>query len=236
MTLAVPDVLSHGEITVDGRMPWSSNATFLCTLRLDDEVCQAIYKPARGERPLWDFPSGLYRREIAAYELSEALGWDLVPPTIEREGPHGVGSWQLFINADFEQHHFTIYEKRLDLHDRLRAMCAFDLLANNTDRKSGHVLIGAEGQWQDAIVGIDHGVCFHEEWKLRTVIWEFAFEPFSDLIGAGIQAIANKVPETLLPLLDGTEVDALRDRAQHFATVGQFPSDPTGRRYPWPLI
>ncbi len=236
MTLLVPEVLARGDISIDGRMPWSSNATFLCTLTLEEATCQAIYKPARGERPLWDFPTGLYRREIAAYELSESLGWDLVPPTIERDGPHGIGSWQLFIDADFEQHYFTIHENRLDLHDRLRAMCAFDLLANNTDRKSGHVLIGAPGQWHDQILGIDHGVCFHEDWKLRTVIWEFALEPFSEVVQVGMACIANEISPKMCQLLEPAEIDGLRQRADHFATIGSFPNDPGGRRYPWPLV
>ena len=136
------------------------------------QEAKAIYKPVRGERPLWDFPSGLHRREVAAWELSEYLGWHLVPPTIMRDGPFGEGSLQLFVAADFEQHYFTLYEGRADLHDALRRMCAFDLLANNTDRKSGHCLLGLDGR----IWGIDHGLCFAEDFKLRTVIWEFGGE------------------------------------------------------------
>ena len=132
------DILMAAEIDIEGRMPWSSNATFLVNLEIDGQVeGQAIYKPARGERPLWDFPSGLFRREVAAYRLSHALGWEVVPPTIAREGPHGEGSMQWFVQADFEQHYFTLHEHRPDLHDQLFAMCAFDLMVNNTDRPSG---------------------------------------------------------------------------------------------------
>ena len=127
----------------------------------------------RGERPLWDFPTGLFKREVAAYELSEALGWGLVPRTVLRaEGPLGEGSLQEFVDADFEQHYFTLYEDE-QYHDQLRAICAFDLLANNTDRKSGHCLLGRDGR----IYAIDNGLSFHHEFKLRTVIWEFGGEP-----------------------------------------------------------
>jgi uncharacterized repeat protein (TIGR03843 family) len=128
-------LLECGEVEIEGRLPWSSNATFLTTVRSGDAECRAVYKPGRGERPLWDFPSGLYRREVAAYRLSEALGWGLVPPTLIREGPLGEGSFQLFIEADFEQHYFTLHEDpahraRLEavvLHQRVRAAtCLFD--------------------------------------------------------------------------------------------------------------
>jgi uncharacterized repeat protein (TIGR03843 family) len=149
-------VLQHGEVEVLGRMPWSSNATYLCEVSCGADVRRAIYKPRSGERPLWDFPSVLDHREVAAYELSEALGWDLVPFTILRDGPMGVGSLQQFVDADFEQHYFTLYEAGTH-HDQLRAMCAFDLVGNNTDRKSGHCLLGLDGR----IRGIDHGLMFH---------------------------------------------------------------------------
>ena len=162
-------LLECGDVELEGRLPWSSNATFLATVTSGAEICRAVYKPGRGERPLWDFPHGLYRREVAAYRLSEALGWGLVPPTVLRDGPLGEGSFQLFIAADFEQHYFTLYEQRPDLHPQLMAMCAFDILANNTDRKSGHVLLGPG----DRLWGVDQGLCFSPEFKLRTVIWEF---------------------------------------------------------------
>ncbi len=172
MTDPVRAVLEDGEIEIEGRMPWSSNGTFLVQVTLGDAWTRAIYKPRRGERPLWDFPAGLDRREVAAYELSEALGWNLVPHTVLRDGPLGEGSVQRFVDADFEQHYFTLYEDGRHL-DGMQAMCVFDLLANNTDRKSGHCLVSVG----DELFGIDHGLCFHEEFKLRTVIWEFAGEP-----------------------------------------------------------
>ena len=125
-------LLECGEVEVEGRMPWSSNTTFLATVTDGARSCRAVYKPGRGERPLWDFPHGLYRRELAAYRLSEALGWGLVPPTVIRDGPLGEGSFQLFIEADFEHHYFTLHETRPDLHPQLRTVCAFDIVANST--------------------------------------------------------------------------------------------------------
>ena len=139
-------LLATAEVDIEGRMPWSSNATFLVNLSVDGEpVGQAIYKPLRGERPLWDFEAGLYRREIAAYELSEMMGFHVVPPTIVRDGPLGEGSLQWFVEADHQEHYFTIFEKRPDLHDAMRLMAVLDIVANNTDRKSGHVLLGHDG-------------------------------------------------------------------------------------------
>jgi uncharacterized repeat protein (TIGR03843 family) len=169
-------LLEHAAIDIEGRMPWSSNATFLVNLEHDGDIAQAIYKPLRGERPLWDFEPGLHRRELAAYLLSEAMGIDLVPPTIIRDGPLGEGSLQWFVDADHQQHYFTIHESRGDLHRQLREVAVFDVIANNTDRKSGHVLIDSDGH----IWGIDHGLCFAAEFKLRTVVWEFGGEPVPD--------------------------------------------------------
>ena len=229
---ATATLLQDGELEVLGRMPWSSNATYLSEVRCGDDVMRAIYKPRRGERPLWDFPSGLDHREVAAYELSRALGWDLVPRTILRDGPLGPGSVQAFVDADFEQHYFTLYQNEAH-HDALRAMCAFDLIGNNTDRKSGHVLLSLDG----GIIGIDHGVMFHQEFKLRTVIWEFGGEPVPPHLLAAADALAStSLPEPLAALLDVFERDAVRTRARALVDAGCFPIDETGRRYPWPLV
>jgi uncharacterized repeat protein (TIGR03843 family) len=225
-------LLRDGEIEVDGRMPWSSNATFLVTVRGGDRESKAIYKPVRGERPLWDFPSGLHRREVAAWQLSEYLGWGLVPPTVVREGPFGEGSLQLFVEADFEQHYFTLYEGRTDLHGALRQMCAFDLLANNTDRKSGHCLLGLDGR----VYGIDHGLCFAEDFKLRTVIWEFGGEQVPANVLVDVGRVAECVPLEVATLLDDDEVAALQRRASTLVERGTFPIDTSGHRYPWPLV
>ncbi|MGQ0433522.1 MAG: SCO1664 family protein [Microthrixaceae bacterium] len=225
-------MLEQGELEVVGRMPWSSNATFLADARCGDDTVRVIYKPRRGERPLWDFPSGLDHREVAAYELSEALGWGLVPRTILRDGPLGPGSVQEFVEADVEQHYFTLYEDA-STHDTLRAMCAFDLIGNNTDRKSGHVLRGIDGR----IIGIDHGLMFHHEFKLRTVIWEFGGEPIPANLLRDAAALAEAdLPDPFASLLDVFERDALRTRARALVHAGCFPVDETGRRYPWPLV
>ena len=137
------DVLQTSDIIVLGRMPYSSNATFLVDLSSDDDgdsvIAQGIYKPARGERPLWDFPHGLWKREVAAFELSDHLGWHLVPPTVEREGPLGPGSLQLFVPHDMEQHYLTLREDPRHRH-AFERLCVFDIVSNNTDRKSGHCL------------------------------------------------------------------------------------------------
>lgn len=224
--------LEHGDITIIGRMPHSSNATFLVSVQCGETSMQAIYKPLRGERPLWDFEPGLHRREIAAYLLSQAMGINMVPPTVLREGPLGEGSLQLFIDADVEQHYFTIFEQRKDLHDQLRAMCVFDIVANNTDRKAGHCLLGLD----DKIWGIDHGVCFAADFKLRTVIWEFGGEPLPDHLRAAIEPLIETVPLNIATLLSSDEVSALQERVQWLCEGGAFPIDRSGSRYPWPLV
>ena len=224
--------LEHGDITIIGRMPHSSNATFLVAVQCGETSFQAIYKPLRGERPLWDFEPGLHRREIAAYMLSQAMGINMVPPTVLREGPLGEGSLQHFIDADVEQHYFTIFEQREDLHDQLRAMCVFDIVANNTDRKAGHCLLGLD----DKVWGIDHGVCFAADFKLRTVIWEFGGEPLPDHLRAAIEPLIETVPLNIATLLSSDEVSALQERVQWLCEGGAFPIDRSGSRYPWPLV
>ena len=224
--------LEHGDITIIGRMPHSSNATFLVSVQCGETSFQAIYKPLRGERPLWDFEPGLHRREIAAYLLSQAMGINMVPPTVLREGPLGEGSLQHFIDADVEQHYFTIFEQREDLHDQLRAMCVFDIVANNTDRKAGHCLLGLD----DKVWGIDHGVCFAADFKLRTVIWEFGGEPLPDHLRAAIEPLIETVPLNIATLLSSDEVSALQERVQWLCEGGAFPIDRSGSRYPWPLL
>lgn len=226
------ELLLAGDIEIEGRMPWSSNATFLVELRRGELAGQAIYKPLRGERPLWDFEPGLHRREVAAYRLSEATGLAFVPPTVLRDGPLGEGSLQWFVEVDHQQHYFTIFQHRAELHDALRAVAVFDLLANNTDRKSGHVLIdGADRIW-----GIDHGLCFASDFKLRTVIWEFGGEDIpASLVGA-VAPLAERIPLEVATLLADDEVEAVRRRARRIVEHPVFPVDASGRRYPWPLV
>ena len=226
------DLLARGAITIKGQIARSSNAIFLVEVTLDDATALAVYKPGRGERPLWDFPPGLFKREVAAYLLSEALGWGLVPPTVEREGPRGDGSLQRFVEADFAEHYFTLREDPAQ-HERLKRICLFDLVANNADRKSGHCLLGADG----LIYAIDNALTFHAEPKLRTVIWEFGGKAIPEAMLADLRRVLSAgLPTSLAVLLDPLEQKALLARARAVVEEGKFPLDQSGVRYPWPLI
>jgi uncharacterized repeat protein (TIGR03843 family) len=220
-------------MTVKGRMPGASNATLLVELALDGATGLAVYKPGRGERPLWDFPPRLFLREVAAYALSEALGWGLVPLTVRRhDGPHGEGSLQAFVAADFGHHYFTLVEDPAH-HPALMRICAFDLVANNADRKSGHCLLGPDGR----IAAVDNGLCFHVDEKLRTVIWEFGGAPLPDDVREDLERLARAgAPPALEDLLDAEERAMLRRRAAALAEAGAFPPDDGRGRYPWPLV
>lgn len=226
-------ILREADVEVLGRMPYSSNGTFLVDLHIGDETpAQAIYKPERGEQPLWDFPPHLYKREVAAFLLARQLGWKQVPPTIVRDGPAGIGSLQLFVPADFTEHYFTLFEKR-EYHDDFKQICALDMVANNTDRKSGHVLLGEDGK----IWAIDNGLSFHTEFKLRTVIWEFAGEPLPDFISHPLEKLLDEgLADDLAAMLDAFERDAVLTRARVLLRDAHLPHDPTGRRYPWPMV
>ena len=217
---------------IEMRMPYSSDATFLVSITLQDKTVQAIYKPMRGEKPLWDFAPGLHRREVAAYRLSEAMGLNCVPPTVLRDGPNGEGSVQLLIEANPDEHYFTLFEQRQDLHDQFRAMCALDIVANNTDRKSGHVLVDKDQH----VWGIDHGLCFAEDFKIRTVIWEFGGEVLPESIREAVEPLITNVPLEVATLLTTQEVLAISERAKWLVDGAAFPVDPSGRHYPWPLV
>lgn len=228
-------ILDEGDIEILGRMPWSSNATLLTEVHHDDApdgAVQAIYKPHQGERPLWDFPSGLYKREVACYRLSAALGWDLVPPTVLRDGPVGDGSLQLFIPCDFDEHYLTLKDD-LQYRETFERLAIFDVMANSTDRKSGHVLLGHDGE----IWAIDNGLSFHHEFKLRTVLWDYADDRLPldalDELNAFVKA---GLPDELDELLDPFEADAVIARTRALINEGRFPTDPTGRRWPWPIV
>jgi len=224
-------VLEHGAIEIETRMPYSSNATFVVRVTNADTTLRAIYKPLRGERPLWDFEPGLHRREVAAYRLATAMGLNFVPPTVLRDGPLGEGSLQLFVDADFEQHYFTLFESQPELHDCFRDIAVFDILANNTDRKSGHVLVDSENH----VWAIDHGLCFAADFKLRTVIWEFGGEEIPDTALGAVERVAS-LPLDVAALLSDDEVAAHGERAAWLLEHRRLPVDPSGRRYPWPLV
>lgn len=232
------DRLRGAELTVLGVLAGASNHTLL--VRMDDDERYAVYKPRRGERPLWDFPTGtLYRREVAAYEVSRFLGWDLVPPTVARDGPLGVGSVQKFVVHNPQETYFTLVEDARR-HVRLAQLAAFDLLINNADRKGGHVLRVVE---QDCLVGIDHGLTFHIQPKLRTVIWDLGgaailqhWREDLDRLGAALADDSASLAY-LHELLDAAEIAVLRRRAELLATCETLPDvTPDQRPYPWPPL
>lgn len=229
------NLLTRGEISVLGQMPWSSNATFLVEVKLEKTSRRAIYKPGPGERPLRDFPGGLFEREVAAYALSVATGLNVIPETVLREdAPLGPGSLQRFIDADFAQHYFTLLEADGYGHGHaLRLIAGFDMLANNADRKGGHLLIDQGGR----IWGIDNGLCFHVEDKLRTVMWDFAGEDLPNEVVSAAKMVSLDVPPALGDLLDGEELEALRVRALRCLLVPTFPYPRDDHRsWPWPLV
>jgi uncharacterized repeat protein (TIGR03843 family) len=231
-------VLSNGEIEVEGLIPWSSNATLLVTVRDDEISTLAVYKPQDGERPLWDFPYGtLGIREVAAYLLSEALGWGLIPPTVLRKGPHGLGSVQFFVHAREDVHFFTLQDDPAYAAE-LQKLAAFDVITNNADRKSGHVLVDDQGQ----LWAIDNALTFHAESKLRTVIWDFAGQLLPGPMLADLRDLAgllggeSQLGQALGHLLSGDEVAALRRRLDDLIAAGRFPEPGPGRVLPWPLV
>lgn len=227
--------LRTGEIEPLGPLPRSSNATFLVRVHGEGEAVLAVYKPRAGETPLWDFPEGtLCLREVAAYVVSRALGWPRVPPTVLREGPYGEGSVQAFHRFDPERHYLTMREERAD---EFRRVALFDVIANNADRKSGHCLVDERG-W---LFVVDHGVCFHVEPKLRTVIWDFVGEPIPPAMRADLERLAellagSPLTDELGGLLSSAEVRALRRRLADLLAEGVFPEPGPGRPYPWPIV
>lgn len=237
-TERITRLLMSGTMELLGLLPHASNGAYAARLTGDGTSILAVYKPRDGEMPLWDFPDGtLYAREVAAYEVSRAMGWDLVPPTIVRDGPFGVGMVQSLIDAEPDQHSFTL----LPAHQQtFRWVAIFDVIVNNADRKAGHCLLErATGR----VWSVDHGVCFHAQPKLRTVIWDFAGTPLRAPEAAAIQTLLEQLRAgcplgvRLGELLAGEEVRALRRRAEQLLADGRLPEVPLDRRaYPWPPI
>lgn len=228
------ELLGCGAIEVLGRMPWASNQTFLARLEWREREALVVYKPRRGERPLWDFaPGTLCQRELAAFEVSQALGWAIVPPTVLRDGPLGEGMIQLFVNHDPEEHYFTLQGAHPE---RFRQFALFDVVANNADRKAGHCLRAEDGH----IWGIDHGVTFHASIKLRTVIWDYQGEPVPDPLLADLarlgEAVEGALGLRLSRLLSPPEVDSARRRLEWLLTHRRFPEPLTEYPYPWPMV
>lgn len=224
------ETLAGTDLEVVGRLPNSSNATLLVNLCGTD--LRGVYKPLRGERPLWDFDPGLYLHEVAAFRVSDALGWDIVPPTVVCDGPHGEGSLQLFVDFDPSEHYFTLLESRPDLHSTLRTMAVFDIVTNNTDRKGGHVLLGLDGR----LWGIDHGVCFSPDFKLRTVIWDFAGDPIDDHVLTPLEAWLDDVPGAVREVLTDDETEAMVERIAWLVENRVLPAPASRYEYPWPIL
>jgi uncharacterized repeat protein (TIGR03843 family) len=237
-TETIITTMQTSPLALKGEFVWGSNHTFLVEATSPEGAFLAVYKPTRGERPLWDFPeASLARREAAAFIVSQALGWDMVPPTVYRpDGPFGAGSLQLFIDHDPEYHYFNLKEAD---RQRLRPVALFDLLINNADRKGSHIIFGPD----DHLWLIDHGICFHAEPKLRTVIWDFAGEIFPTALTADLTTFQQKLePEgdlfaALQPLLEMDEIAALSTRLARLLKRGKFPKPPSNQRpIPWPPI
>jgi uncharacterized repeat protein (TIGR03843 family) len=235
----VLEVLQQGTIEADlSLMAWSSNYTFRVTICQELVTLDAIYKPHRGERPLWDFPEGmLCKRELASFLTSEELGWQIVPPTVLRDGPHGFGSLQFYIHHDPEVHFFTFDESKTP---QIMRIAAFDYLVNNADRKGGHCLLDSQGH----VWGIDHGITFHSAPKLRSVIWDFAGQPLPELLLPSIEKLCKSVSDSgsqyrkaLSELLTEREIAAFQSRVQHLLKNKKYPRPgPGGPNYPWPPI
>lgn len=229
--------LSTGAIEVSGHFVWGSNYTLLVRVGSEEDGFHAVYKPSQGEQPLWDFPpQTLAHREAAAYLTSQALGWNLVPPTVLRsDGPGGGGSLQLFVEADPERHYFTFSEADKKL---LRPAALFDIVINNADRKGGHVILGENNH----IWLIDHGVCFHQDYKLRTVIWDFAGEQIPPELQRDLETFGSMLDEghslraEFNSLLSTPEVEAMSARIQRLLDTERFPGPGPGRAHPWPLV
>jgi hypothetical protein len=228
----------HGDLEIKGQFTLGSNYTFLVDVTYQDTTVPAVYKPARGEQPLWDFEENtLALREVAAYMVSEALGFHIVPFTILREeGPYGAGSLQQFIEHDPNYHYFTFSDEDKQ---KLQPVVLFDLLVNNADRKGGHVFFEDEissPMGTRKLFAIDHGICFHEDDKLRTVLWDFGGQTIPDDLISRLSLSPSLLTE-LEPYLSPDEISALQSRADSIIKSGVFPHQPQDRRaMPWPPL
>ena len=222
--------LQDGEIALKGQFMLGSNYTFLVDVHHQGQTIQAVYKPSKGEQPLWDFEENtLALREVAAYIVSEALGIDLVPFTALRDGPFGPGSLQQFIGYDPNHHYFNFTDEEKNL---LKPVVLFDLLCNNADRKGSHVFFDAARK----LWAIDHGLCFHEEDKLRTVIWDFSGEPIPESLLSHLSRL-SACRVDLEPYLSPGEVTRLQSRADALLSSRVFPRPPADRRaFPYPPL
>ncbi|MBC8100497.1 MAG: SCO1664 family protein [Armatimonadetes bacterium] len=234
----VLEVLMQGEVSVQhGAIRWSSNYAYLLSVEHDDLTVMCVYKPRMGERPLWDFPDGtLCQREYAAFLTSQQLGWQVVPPTVLRDGPRGVGSMQFFIEHDPEHNYFSFDES---LKPQLARLSLFDCLVNNADRKGGHCLVDPLNR----LWGIDHGLTFNMAHKLRTVVWDFAGQAIPKALLADVQRLYDELSNpqhaytcALQSLLAPSEIMAYEKRIQRVLKSGRYPKPGSGPNYPWPPV
>lgn len=235
----VLEILQKGEVEAEhGMMRWSSNYTFLLSINHNDTSVMAVYKPQKGERPLWDFPDGmLCKREVASFLTSEQLGWQIVPPTVLRQGPHGLGSMQFFVEHDPELNYFEFDDEKIP---QMKRICVFDILVNNADRKGGHCLVDSQGH----VWGIDHGITFNSSPKLRTVVWDYAGERIDDALLGDIERLCVEVDNTksdyrqaLNELVTEREIHAFQHRIQTLLKTRKYPQPgPGGPNYPWPPV
>jgi len=228
-------LLARGTIVALESIPWSSNYTFAVRILVDDQTSfLGVYKPRRGEVPLYDFPDGtLYKRERAAYLTAVAVGWDIVPPTVIRDGPHGIGSFQLLVDVEPRSDYF----KYKDAHTaEIQCIGLFDVITNNADRKAGHVLKDRSGK----LWGIDHGLTFNTQPKLRTVIWDWEGEPIPGTLKHQLEAFRRdpkrvaQLRRDLEALLSGAEVDLFFKRLEGTLSRGCWPPMTSRRSVPWP--
>ena len=234
----IETLLTNGVISrPQNAMLWGSNYAVLVQVKDDDLETLAVYKPQRGERPLWDFPDGtLCYREVLSYLVSEVLGWSLVPPTVLRNGPHGLGSLQVFIEHDPQVNYFNLDDRFIV---QLQQFATFDYLVNNTDRKGGHLLLDRK----DRLWGIDHGLTFHTAPKLRTVIWEFAGQCIPAPILEDVHRLLehteqpdSSLRQRLNQWLTSHEIDAMLHRMRHLLEIQRYPNPGPGPNHPWPPI
>jgi len=260
-TPSVEAILADGALTLDGRLIESSNNAMVGTVRLGDERLRCVYKPIRGERPLWDFPQGrLAEREVAAFQVAQAAGWRVAPPTVLREGPFGTGMVQLWIEHAQTDGVATVFpvggvpdgwlpvmhavgaddQPLVVAHadtPELAAVAAFDVVANNADRKASHLLVDPAG----VLYGVDHGLTFHTEPKLRTILWGWAGRPLPDVVVAGLRALQERLrgplAAALASYLSAAEIDALAARTDDLLADPVFPEPPEDRTpIPWPPL
>ena len=230
------EILREGEMEVLGRLAWSSNTTLLGVLTANGVAMPVVYKPRRGERPLWDFAGGtLCQREVATFEVSDALGWGIVPETVLRDGPYGIGMVQRFVEHDPDEHYFALIDEHVE---ELIRFAVLDVIVNNADRKGGHVLRSTR---TGELHGIDHGLAFHLHPKLRTVIWDFAgSEVPAELLDQVLGLLENferDLAGRLAPLLTALEIEGALQRAGQLLETRTLPHPDQGHySMPWPLI